>query len=104
MKIQKIIKHCGLVCGLAALAVLAACAAVPTVPPPPPIPPPAIIYPTSFSCNNGNTPVQNAVCDNARLAALDVQMAAILRQHLGSDNIFERDHVLATQRGWLLDL
>jgi len=84
------------------LAALQGCATPP--PPPPPAPPAIAIYPTSFVCQNGNSPVQNAVCENQQLAGLDVQLAAIYRQHLGTDDLFERDQVLAAQRAWLLNL
>jgi uncharacterized protein len=90
-------------CSVFVLLLLGACGneapppATPYVPPPP-------VYTTSFTCADGNTPVQNAVCENQQLAGLDVQMAALFRQHLGSDNVFERDQILATQRVWLLGL
>jgi uncharacterized protein YecT (DUF1311 family) len=61
-------------------------------------------YATSFTCNNGNTPVQNAVCGNRQLAVLDLQLAKIYQAHLGTTNIFERDQLLAAQRAWLLSL
>jgi len=67
------------------------------VPPPP-------VFATSFTCEDGNTSVQNAVCENQQLAALDVQMGALYRQHLGTADAFERDQLLAAQRGWLLNL
>jgi uncharacterized protein len=65
-------------------------------------PPP--IYTTSFVCADGNTAVQNAVCQNPQLASLDVQMGALVRQLLGDNDVFERDQVLASQRAWLLGL
>lgn len=67
------------------------------------IPPPQT-YTTSFGCQDGNSPVQNAVCENQQLASLDVQMASIFRAHLSTANIFMRDQLLASQRSWLLDL
>ena len=66
--------------------------------------PPLPVYTTSFTCEDGNTPVQNAVCENQQLAARDVQMAAIYRQRLGTADAFERDQLLAAQRAWLLSL
>jgi uncharacterized protein YecT (DUF1311 family) len=84
------------------LAALLGCAT--PQPPAPPAPPAVAVYPTSFVCQDGNTPVQNAVCGDPQLAALDVQLAAIYRQHLGSDDMFERDQMLASQRAWLLTL
>jgi uncharacterized protein len=78
-----------------------------TVRPPPPIvatAPPATVYTTSFVCQNGNTPVQNVVCGNQQLAALDVQMAGIYRQRLAGASLFGRDQLLANQRTWLLAL
>ena len=92
-------KQFGLAFCAAAIALLAACS-TPT-PAPPPAPPPAS---TSFECNSGNTPVQNAVCASPQLAALDIQLAATFRQHMGMDDIFTRDQILAAQRGWLLGL
>jgi uncharacterized protein len=65
---------------------------------------PPTLYATSFVCADGNTPVQNAVCGNPQLASLDVQMGSLLRQHLGDDDVFERDQLLAFQRAWLLGL
>jgi uncharacterized protein len=65
---------------------------------------PAPVYTTSFSCGDGNTAVQNAVCGNPQLASLDLQMAGLVRQHLGDGAIFERDQVLSFQRSWLLGL
>ena len=61
-------------------------------------------YPTSFTCADGNTPVQNAVCASPQLAALDVRMAAIYRAYLGTADVFEQDQILAAQRAWLLSL
>lgn len=96
------VKRCLVALALLFLAALPGCTPVPLYVS---MPPPAIpAYTTSFVCENGNTPVQNAVCGNAQLAALDVQMAAAYRQHLGDDSIFQRDQVLATQRAWLLSL
>lgn len=69
-----------------------------------PFTPAVPVYTTSFTCENGNTPVQNAVCENQQLAALDVQLAAAYRAHLGAADVFERDQLLATQRSWLLSL
>jgi hypothetical protein len=65
---------------------------------------PPTVYATSFECGDGNTPVQNAVCQNPQLASLDVQMGSLVRQHLGDDDVFERDQVLAFQRAWVLGL
>jgi len=65
-------------------------------------PPPA--YTTSFTCQDGNTPVQNAVCENPQLASFDVQLGAYFRQHMGSDSVFQRDQVLASQQAWALGL
>jgi len=62
------------------------------------------VYTTSFVCEDGNTAVQNAVCQNPQLASLDVQMGALVRQLLGDNDVFERDQVLASQRAWLLGL
>jgi uncharacterized protein len=62
------------------------------------------LYTTSFPCEDGNTPVQNAVCENQQLAALDVQLAAIYRERLGAADVFERDQLLAAQRAWVLSL
>jgi len=89
-------------CASLMAAALQGCATPPS--PPPPAPPAIALYPTSFVCQDGNSPVQNAVCENPELAGLDVQLAAIYRQHLGTDDMFERDQVLAAQRAWLLTL
>ena len=97
------LKHFLLVCAALSLGALLGCSS----PPPPPVvqaPPPVPLYTTSFVCENGNSPVQNAVCSNQQLAGLDVQLAAVYRRHLGIGSIFERDQVLATQRAWLLTL
>jgi uncharacterized protein len=66
------------------------------------MPPPS--YPTSYTCHDGNTPVQNAVCASPALAALDVQMATLYRARLGSAGALEQDQLLAAQRAWLLNL
>jgi uncharacterized protein len=66
--------------------------------------PAAPVYTASFTCEDGNTPVQNAVCGNQQLAALDVQLAALYWQHLGTASVFEQDQLLAAQRVWLLSL
>jgi uncharacterized protein len=71
--------------------------AAPYLPPPP-------TYTTSFTCEDGNTPVQNAVCANQQLATLDVQLASVYRAQLGAADFVERDQLLAAQRAWLLSL
>ena len=62
------------------------------------------VYTTSFVCQDGNTPVQNAVCGNPQLASLDIQLGSLFHRHMGSDSIFERDQVLASERAWALGL
>jgi len=62
------------------------------------------VYTTSFVCEDGNTPVQNAVCASPQLASLDVQLASLFRQQMGSGSIFGRDQIMASQRAWLLTL
>lgn len=61
-------------------------------------------FTTSFTCNDGNTPVQNIVCTNQQLAGLDLQLGAVYQAHLGSADIFQRDQLLAAQWEWLLTL
>jgi uncharacterized protein len=91
---------------LTALALTALASCAPQIPTPAPTShaPTAPIFATSFICQDGNLPVQNAICGNQNLAALDTQLATIIRQHLASDNIVSRDEIMATQRAWLLNL
>ena len=85
-------------------ALLSACGGGHVMPPMPPSSPSLPVYATSFTCESGNTAVQNAVCTDPALAALDREMAASFRPLLRDADLFLRDQLLASQRVWLADL
>ena len=91
----------------AAMLLLSACAihhVTPYVPAETDAPPAASAVEAATGCFEASTAAERTICGNPDLTGPNRAMLATLYRALGTGNIFGRDAVLASQRGWLLSL
>lgn len=100
---MKSLSHRARLTGYALALFLAACAA-PSPRPPLPAPPvqQPIRYTASFDCQDTQSALQETVCENEKLAALDRDMAQAFRRGARTLDLFGRAQLMADQRRWLL--
>jgi uncharacterized protein len=57
----------------------------------------------SFDCSNATGPIEELICSNSDLAALDVQLAAAYKKDLTESAAEDKHDLIAMQRHWLGD-
>jgi len=98
---MKPLSHLAFVAGCLSSLLLASCATAPPVPKSLPAAVPAR-YEASFDCNSPETDLQDFICRDEELAALDRSMANEFHCKVRTLELLGRTRLLAEQRRWLL--